>query len=438
MRPGPRKFGLALAGLAVAVAVIAFFSIGALDSEQAAGSSNPAPKGNILAAAISVTPTNAVPNQTVAIVGSGFTVAATAGGAGPNGVHQITGSGVSFIKIADITLGPPHVIYPIDLDTGGNFVATAVVPVTAATLSAGSITVVATDDKLVTATTTFTVPQRTLTLDPDSGRRGSTVTATGGAFPASNPGITGSFSVNIDYAGTQLASVVPDSSGDFELTFTVPVDAAIPSDNIVTASLVGQQSATSTDTHSVPAASMSVAPDESPPGSSVTVSGSNFPAFAPVSSLKVGTAQVLPSLGPTTDVDGAFSSDILVPGLLTGTHVVVATVGGVAAVTTFKITEPLIAPTPTPTPTPTPAPVVEPVAGLALLLDADNLVRVWNFNNSTKAWTFFDPRPSFAAANTITGMTSGQVYWINVLTDQTVNLNGQQRVLAGGWNLLSW
>ena len=232
----------------------------------------------------------------------------------------------------------PNVVYPIDLDTGGNFVATAVVPVSTATLSASSLTVVATDDKAATASATFTVSQRTLTLDPDNGRRATTVTVTGAGFPASNPGLTGTYLVNVDYAGTQVASVIPGSSGGFQITFTVPVDATIPSENTVTASIVGQ-SATSTDTHSVPAASISVAPDESPAGSSVTVSGSNFPAFAPVSSIKVGTAQVLPSPGPTTNEDGVFSSNILVPGLLIGTHVIVTTVGGVSAVASFEVTD---------------------------------------------------------------------------------------------------
>ena len=143
--------------ISLAVAIIVFLASGSLNTEQVASSSNPAPRTNHLAASISVTPTTAVPDQSIAIVGIGFTVAATAGGAGPSGVQQITGSGASYIKIADIQLGSPHAVYPIDLDTGGNFVATAVVPVTTATLSAGSITVVVTDDSGVTATTTLTV-----------------------------------------------------------------------------------------------------------------------------------------------------------------------------------------------------------------------------------------------------------------------------------------
>ena len=435
MSPRPKKIGLALAGLAVAV--IAFFSIGALKSEQVTSSANPAPKAIILAASLTLSPSTAIPNQSIGIIGTGFTSVATDGGDGPGGVHQITGSGVSFISIADIVLGAPHATYPIDFDSSGNFVANTVVPVTNATLSGGTVTVSVTDDEGVTATATLTIASRTLTLDPDTSNRGSAVTATGAGFPASNLALTGTFPVNVDYAGTQVASVTPDDSGDFEVTFPVPIGASIPSTNTVTATVLNRP-ATSTAIHLVPAASISASPDESPSGSSVTVTGSNFPAFAPVSSLSIGNLQALPSTGLNTDVDGAFTSDILVPELPNGDQVLQATAGGLTAINTLTITAPLVAPTSTPSPTPTPVPVVESAVAPRLLLDSDNLVRVWNFNNSNKTWTFFDPRPAFAAVNTIVGMASGQVYWINVVSDQTAILNGQQRVLSAGWNLLSW
>ena len=130
--------------------------------------------------------------------------------------------------------------------------------------AAGSINIAATDDAVVTATTTFSVPQRTFTLDPVTSRRSTTVTATGTGFPSSNPGATGSFTMKIDYPGSQVADVVPDSSGDFETTFKVPVSAVIPSSNTVIATVVGK-TATSTTTHSVPSASISLTPTEGPP-----------------------------------------------------------------------------------------------------------------------------------------------------------------------------
>jgi len=417
-----KTFGVAVAGLAVVG--LALFSSGTLSVEPAAGASNQGSLASVLAPSLTVSPTTAVPNQSIAIIGSGFTPASTAGGGGPNGVHQITGQGTSFVIVAANLLGPPHITYPINLDSGGAFVAPVFVPVNTATLAGGTITVTATDAQGVTATATFTVPQRTLELEPDETRRGSTVTATGKGFPASNLGLTGFFSVNIDYAGISLTSVTPDSSGDFEINFQVPPSALIPSTNTVSANIVGNLGS-SIATHSVPAASISIAPNNSSPGSTVTVTGSNFPAFAPVSSLTFGNVQAMPSPSPTTDRNGAFTSNVLVPDLPAGNQRVLGVAGNIMSFTSFTVSAPSISPALT-------------VVGLSPLLDSDNLVRVWTFNKVTKEWTFFDPRPAFAPANTITQLVPGGVYWLNLIVAQMATLNFKQRSLSAGWNLLSW
>ena len=44
----------------------------------------------------------------------------------------------------------------------------------------------------------------------------------------------------------------------------------------------------------------------------------------------------------------------------------------------------------------------------------DNLVRIFHFNNSSKVWTFYDPRPEFEGLNTLTELAAGQPYWILV------------------------
>ena len=52
-----------------------------------------------LATALSVTPQNSLPNQKVTLLGSGFTPSESSGGAGPSGVHQITGTEGSLIAV---------------------------------------------------------------------------------------------------------------------------------------------------------------------------------------------------------------------------------------------------------------------------------------------------------------------------------------------------
>ena len=79
---------------------------------------------------------------------------------------------------------------------------------------------------------------------------------------------------------------------------------------------------------------------------------------------------------------------------------------------------------------------VAPATGLAPI--ADNLERLWHYDNATQTWTFYDPRPEFAAANTVTELVNETVYWIKVDDTVAVILNGRQVTLFAGWNLVVW
>ena len=173
----------------------------------------------------------------------------------------------------------------------------------------------------------------------------------------------------------------------------------------------------------MPGPSISLAPESGPPGFPAFIAGINFPGFRTITSVIFGGAQVLPSPAPNTDADGKFNITVLVPQVPPGVHSVTLTAGGISTVGTFTVSAPSGPPIPTPTPTPLPA--LTPSVGLAPLLAADNVVRVWNFANSTKRWPFFDPRPAFAPANKIFAMAPSQVYWINVVRDQEEHLNGK-------------
>ena len=80
----------------------------------------------------------------------------------------------------------------------------------------------------------------------------------------------------------------------------------------------------------------------------------------------------------------------------------------------------------------------------AIVLESlgDALVRVFKFDNSTKTWTFYDPRDEFAGVNTLSGLTSGEVYWIRVTETTTVSVKGRPMTLtcAGDycWNQIVW
>jgi hypothetical protein len=68
----------------------------------------------------------------------------------------------------------------------------------------------------------------------------------------------------------------------------------------------------------------------------------------------------------------------------------------------------------------------------------ENLVRLWHFDNTTKEWSFYDPSPAFATVNVITEIVPMQAYWVRIEQDQVVVLNGRERFLFAGWNLIGW
>ena len=67
-----------------------------------------------------------------------------------------------------------------------------------------------------------------------------------------------------------------------------------------------------------------------------------------------------------------------------------------------------------------------------------NLTRIFNFNNETKTWAFYDPDPTFSSINSLNVISSGSVYWIKIKYDTTVILNRTVRKLYEGWNLVSY
>ena len=162
-----------------------------------------------------------------------------------------------------------------------------------------------------------------------------------------------------------------------------------------------------------------VSPAQAQRGDTVTVSGDNFHTFRPVT-IDIGGSAVTPS-ATTTDGDGSFSVAVLVPGLSLGNKNLKVTVNDVPVVEFLEIVA-----TPVST-TMAAADVFEP------LVTAGVLTVVWHFDNDTKAWSFYDPRPEVAAAVDLTMVSSGDNVWIQV----TANMDFQGESLTTGWNLVT-
>jgi len=175
-------------------------------------------------------------------------------------------------------------------------VTTYEVPSTSTLTTAGSYTVLVVDSSGRTGSATLTIPSRTLALDPESSRRGSSVSFSGAGYPASA-------TVSIAYAGTTVATVNATSVGDVSGSFTVPTSAAIPSTNAVLASSTteGSASATKSVNHKVPGASISVDPSSGTSGSTAIITGTGFPGYTSMSVLTLGGVSALPVPNPSSD-----------------------------------------------------------------------------------------------------------------------------------------
>jgi len=363
---------------------------------------------------MTLTPESAVANQALTVSGSGF--------AGSAALSSITVAGQAVTALTDGTT-----IANKDTDNSGNLVATFLIPTDETTRTAGTHSVTITDETGRVGAADVTIPARTLTIDPTESRRGSTISFTGDGYQASA-------TVSITYGGaaTPSTTVTSDSSGNITGSFLVGTTVGIPSANAVVAAIsctvAGGDNCTQTAgaaTHTVPAASVTVTPSSAAPGETITVVGVGFPGFVSLGSLDIATVSALPTPAPSSDVDGNFSATALVPQIGTGSQALLATAGGVTATTSFTVLTAPVVTVVTITPT---ADVFADVVA-----NEENLVRVFRFSNADQKWSFYDPREAFAAANTLTETSSGDIVWVNVTSEQEF----QGQTLVAGWNLIS-
>jgi len=377
-------------------------------------------------ASVTATPSSSVkPNQRITLIGSGFTT----GGSATVSTITIGGATVASGKINDGS--------SVTIDNGGSWSSSVDLPVIPATTAGGDIELKVTDSSSREGTATLTFPARTLVISPTEGRVGTQVSVVGANFPAKNDEGE-SITVTVQYdAGTNKTNsttVVPDASGNFTASVQVPTNASIPSDNTVKASFDDKSSTPitvyTTSTHSVPSASIALSKDSGPAGTAVTITASGFKRYSPVTEVLAGTTDVTPSPKPSTDANGQATFDITIPGLDVGAQTVKVTAASTAASAAFTVgADSTVTGVETAVAT-----AVEPIG--------DALIRVFHFNNVTKTWSYYDPRPEFAEVNNLSELTTGATYWINVSEDVDATLNNKAQNLTvvegNGWNVITW
>jgi hypothetical protein len=364
----------------------------------------------ITGAPVTVTPSTAVALQEVTVSGTGFTKGGT--------LASITVGGQAVTNTSSGGLETSVAITTVETDSSGNFSTSFLVPDTTVTRTAGDHKILVTDSGALTGEISVTVPGRTISFSTDSSKRGSEVTVTGTGYEAKG-------SVALTYLSltttTTLGSATADSYGGFTQVVTIPNTPAIPSTNTITGK-IGTVGGSQVGTHTIPASVIVVDVAEQETGSNVTITGSGFPAYAAVATMTIGGLDVRPTPAPSTDVDGGFTSTAMVPGLTAGNHTVKVTASDVTGSTSLKVLA-------------TTAAVIAVSTATADvfgdIIAADNLVRVWRFDNASQEWSFYDPRPAFASANTMDNTASGDIVWVNVIAE----VSFQDGTLFAGWNL---
>lgn len=319
------------------------------------------------------------------------------------GLLDLTFGGAEWNPTTEITIDSAGVISPV----------TRYVPVAAAL---GANVVLAWDNgaDFSHATTTdnlnaqglFTVTQPTLTLNPTTGPKGTSVTMTGsGWVPLATVTLT-----FVGATNTQLTTI-PDANGNIAAAMNVPADAARGPNQVTAAD--GKGNAALAATFTVPGAAISVSPAEGPVTTSVAITGTGFNAYTAIT-IKIGGYTFLNQ--PLSSAIGDFTFTITVPGVAPGSQVISASDGTSTATTFFVVKE-------------APPTVQSALAGIS-----SYVVRVWGYYNGV--WQMYDPADP--VGSTLTTLTPGRGYWINVNAACTLIYSGFSYALSSGWNLVGW
>jgi len=139
-----------------------------------------------------------------------------------------------------------------------------------------------------------------------------------------------------------------------------------------------------------------------------------------MTALSIGAVSAIPTPAPSTDIDGKFTTTVLVPQLASGTQAVLATIGGISANSSVSVTTAVAAATVT-------VQTTEDV--FADEVASENLVIVWRLNTD-QSWSFYREGEAFKIAdNFMTEHNSGDIVQIKVVADTTF----QGKTLVAGW-----
>ena len=399
----------------------------------------------ISGADLTVTPSTVVPNQNVTVVGQGFGDRAKINTGDENDTSNVEfGGDPAHLEVDSDNFNNGE---GITTDSGGNWNASIVIPITGASTTEGTHTLDVMDSSGRSGSAEVVIAERKITLYPPTARPGVMVQLTGSGFPASNRRSEQTAPpVSIEYGDDLVGTVNPDSSGNIATSFRIPFDASIPSSNTVTVKFTYTQNNANFDviehyTHEVPGATISLSASEGKPGDTITVTGEGFAQHASVSSMSIGTIDILPSPKPSTSREGTFTTSVLIPGIDLGTHSIEVEISDTVASAVFRVVEE----TTTMMPEVMMAEEAAPDVAFAAVIAEDNLIAVYHFDPATQneapnyGYTVYDARPLFMSGNNLDSIEPGQFYTVEVSEDQMgVTLGSQTVDLYASFTPIRW
>ena len=373
---------------------------------------------------VKIYPETVLPNQRVSIQGAGFDGDSDGGGSVTITEFRIDGEDVGAHRVSG---GQGRV----ETSRDGKWSASLNMPVSQATTAPGVHSLLVEDNLGRVGSVEFTIPPREVAVTPVWGRPGTLFTVSGSGFPVKNDNGS-SVSILIHYefeGGSALTTAQTDGFGRFSQEVRVPLNASLPSSNLVRVEFEDDQGGTviTSARHEVPAATVALSPESGPPGTEVTVTGSGFRRFARVGEMIIGNIDVSPGTALTTDANGEFTARIVAPGIGPGKQTLQVSVAGITVGGSFDIQESGVNPG-------SPTPVSQALEELA-----DSLVVVFHFNDDTKTWSFYEPGETDGGLEEV---IAGEAYWVQVRQTAEPILNGKTRrltcVSGNCWNHIVW
>ena len=368
----------------------------------------------------------------------------------PNASIIISGSGFtenSTILVGDITIDDEPLVVDnagtegsgaarhVRITSSGEFSATVRVWTASSssnnpTLDDDTYTIKVVDQGGFEGEVDVTILEPTVTVTPETASPRDYIVISGMNWPISTADQDNSVTIEVD-GRTRNADI--GSTGRFRYEYQLRSTIKIGDEHDVIVTYEdGRDDIEEEATFNVTQAELSITPAAAGPGQTISVGIQGMPPYTLVDHVRIDGADRLGGRNVNTDREGdATVGDILVPFLDPGFYPVEVKVGNETRVAQFEVLAEALVPG-----------VAAELPGAVSDL-GDNLDAIFHFNNTSKEWTFYDPRPEFADLNTLTELNAGQPYWVLVKDSQEdVDWNGRlvNFTCAGGdcWNLEIW